>query len=92
MREILLSNKWTYERSILTYREYVVIEEKMETYAHCSMLANACSMTALFFRLPSFAGLTMFLTYNASRGGRSGGLGEFGNLCPIDFNCPVLYR
>lgn len=62
---------------------------KTSTYAHCSMLASACSMTALFFLRAILAGSTVFRAYVSSRGGTSGGLGAFVERCPMDLSWPV---
>lgn len=62
---------------------------KTSTYAHCSMLASACSMTALFFLRAILAGSTVFRAYVSSRGGTSGGLGAFVEQCPMDLSWPV---
>lgn len=48
-----------------------------KTYAHCSMLARACNMTARFLRLETFEGSTVFLENASTRGGITGGCGGF---------------
>lgn len=56
------------------------------------MFARAWSITARFFLLFTFAGSTVFLENEASRGGTSGGLGAFADLCPMDASFPVRKR
>lgn len=63
-----------------------------DTYAHCSMLASAWSMTARFLRFPTFSGSTVFRANATSRGGISGGLGALEERWPIDFSWPVRNR
>lgn len=63
-----------------------------DTYAHCSMLASACNITARFLRLPTFPGSTVFRAKASSRGGMSGGLGALEERWPIDLSCPVRNR
>ena len=87
-----LGNYTTYARSILnSVRQHVPTKCESQTYAHCSMLASACNMTALFFLRPIFRGSMVFLAMASSRGGSSGGAGAFAARCPILLISPVRY-
>jgi len=65
--------------------------QSIVTYAHCSMLASACNMTARFFLFITFPGSTVFFKYCASRVGTSGGFGVLTDLFPIDVILPVRH-
>jgi hypothetical protein len=56
------------------------------------MFASAWSITARLFLFFTFAGSTVFLENEASLDGTSGGLGAFGDLCPMDASFPVRKR
>jgi hypothetical protein len=75
------------------YRLFTIrINHLDTTHAHCSILASACSIVTLLFKLPPFPLRATFVgsttTMPSSLGGVSGGMGA--PLCrPIDLSFPV---
>jgi hypothetical protein len=62
------------------------VNREDSTYAHCSMLAKARSVTSLLFCLPALIALRL---HDTSLGGISGGFGAFFRLSPTDLSSPV---